>query len=87
MQCDWREIRRTPAAAVDHSPSSVSAYPYCDCFHNTAAVGFPVAGPDVNMQAALAVLSMLARFASGDTCRYCLPAADSAGGDVIACVL
>ena len=39
-------------AAMDNSPFSAFPYPYADWLHNTAAVGFSVAGFYIYMQAA-----------------------------------
>ena len=47
------------AAAMDDCPLAALAHPYGDRLHDAAAVGFPVAGLDVHMQAAQTVWTMV----------------------------
>jgi hypothetical protein len=53
----------TPATAVDDRPFTAFSYPYCHGLHDTAAVGFPVSGFHVYMQARKAVWTMVAMIA------------------------
>ena len=51
--------RAAPAAAVDDRPFTAPAYPDRHRLHDAAAVGSPVAGLDVHMQAAQTVWTMV----------------------------
>ena len=75
--------RAAALAAVDDRPFTAPAYPDRHRLHNTAAVGSPVAGLDVYVQAGEAVGAVVAVVAAG-LLRCAESAADLAGEGVIA---
>ena len=78
------ELKRPAAlAAVDDSPFAASAHPNSHRLHDAAAVGRPVAGLDVDVQAGKAVRTVVAVVAAG-VLRRAEPAADLAGEGIVA---
>ena len=75
--------RPAALAAVDDSPFAASAHPNSHRLHDAAAVGRPVAGLDVDVQAGKAVWAVVAVVAAG-VLRRAEPAADLAGEGILA---
>ena len=75
--------RAAALAAVDDGPFAASAHPNSHWLHDAAAVGRPVAGLDVYVQAGEAVGAVVAVVAAG-LLRCAESAADLAGKGVIA---
>ena len=57
--------RAAPAAAVDHRPLPLAPYPHGHRFHNAPAVGRPVPGLQIHVQAGKAVGAVVAVIAAG----------------------
>ena len=83
VRCDAVRAEGTaPLAAVDHGPLAMPAHPHRDGLHVPSAVGGPVAGLDIDMQAVQAVWTVVAvagTRALGDH----LAAAVLAGKDIV----
>ena len=75
--------RAAALAAVDDRPLTAPAYPDRHRLHDAAAVGSPVAGLDVDVQAGKAVRAVVAVVAAG-VLRRAEPAADLAGKGILA---
>ena len=75
--------RAAALAAVDDRPLAAPAYPDRHRLHDAAAVGSPVAGLDVFVQAGEAVGAVVAVVAAG-VLRRAEPAADLAGKGILA---
>lgn len=54
---------------MDDCPFAILSHPYCHRVHDTPAIGFPIAGHDVEVLAAQAVRAMVAVFGTGATGR------------------